>query len=107
MKHLCGFILLICAVLMIACQSVPVKHYALQGEVISVDPPRRLITVAHGEIPGLMPAMTMTYTVKDAKEIEKLQAGDRISADLVVGENVGHLEKVVVVSKRENGPKTQ
>jgi len=100
-------IFLTCVAAASGCQSTPVKHYALQGEVISVDAPKKLITVKHGEIPGLMPAMTMTYTVEDAKQIEKLQAGDEISADLVVGENVGHLEKIALVSKADNSRKTR
>lgn len=76
------------------CQSAPEKHYALKAEVISVDPPRKLITVKHGAIPELMPAMTMTYAVSDATDIEHLQPGDIITADLVVSDNKGRLEKI-------------
>lgn len=86
------------------CKSEPAKHYALQGEVISVDAPRKLITVKHGEIPGLMPAMTMQYAVADAKQIESLQPGDEISADLVVSEEVGHLEKITLIRKGAGKP---
>ena len=76
------------------CQSAPEKRYALKAEVISVDPPRKLITVKHGAIADLMPAMTMTYAVTDSKEIEHLQPGDAITADLVVSDNKGRLEKI-------------
>ena len=76
------------------CQFAPEKHYALKAEVISADAPRKLITVKHGAIPNLMPAMTMTYAVSDAKEIEHLQPGDSIAADLVVSDNKGRLEKI-------------
>ena len=79
------------------CHATPEKHYAIQGEVISVDVPKEMIRVKHGEIPGLMPAMTMDYKVADVKQVAALKPGDTISADLVVGENVGHLEKIVVV----------
>jgi protein SCO1 len=81
------------------CQSAPEKRYSLQAQVISVDPLRKLITVKHGEIPGLMPAMTMTYAVADAKQIEHLQSGDTISAELVVSESKGHLENIVPTPK--------
>lgn len=81
------------------CQSPPAKRYPLQAEVISVDAPRKLIVVKHGEIPGLMPAMTMSYAVLDAKNIEALHPGDKISAELVVADNIGHLEKIVLISK--------
>jgi len=107
MRRRLSLVALIVIALTIGCQSAPVKHYALQAEVISVDAPRRLIHLKHGEIPGLMPAMTMTYVVKDAKQIEALQPGDKITADLVVGENVGHLEKIALVSKAGNAPKSQ
>jgi protein SCO1 len=81
------------------CQSAPEKHYPVQAEVISANPAKKLITVKHGEIPGLMPAMTMTYQVADAEQIAVLQPGDKINADLVVSENKGRLEKIVLVNK--------
>jgi Cu/Ag efflux protein CusF len=90
-------LLLLCVA--IGCRSAPEKHYALKAEVIAVDPPRKLITVKHGAIPDLMPAMTMTYAVSDAKEIEHLQPGDNITADLVVSDNKGRLEKITSASR--------
>jgi Cu/Ag efflux protein CusF len=66
-----------------------------------------MIIVKHGEIPGLMLAMTMSYTVADAKQIETLQPDDKISADLVVSESKGHLEKIVLVSKANAKPAAQ
>ncbi|HXY01397.1 MAG TPA: copper-binding protein [Candidatus Limnocylindrales bacterium] len=107
MRRVTLFVSLLLFVVTAACQSPPEKHFPLQAEVISVDAPKKLIIVKHGEIPGLMPAMTMTYAVADAKQIERLQPGDKISADLVVGENVGHLEKIALVSKADNAPKKQ
>jgi Cu/Ag efflux protein CusF len=95
-----NFLLLgMAAMLSGGCQTVPVKHYAIQEEVISVNVPEKMLTVKHGEIPGLMPAMTMNYLVPDEKQIVALKPGDKITADLVVGENVGHLEKIVLVEK--------
>lgn len=84
---------------MAACHSAPAKHYPLQAEVIAVDAPRKLIVVKHGEIPGLMPAMTMSYAVLDAKDIKPLHAGDKISAELVVADNKGHLQKTALICK--------
>ena len=81
------------------CHTTPVKHYAIQAEVISVNVPEKMLTVKHGDIPGLMPAMTMNYLVADEKQIAPLKPGDKISADLVLGENVGHLERIVLVEK--------
>jgi protein SCO1/2 len=99
MKQILAIVVLICAGFGAGCQSAPEKHYPIQGEVISTDPAKKLITVKHGDIPGLMPAMTMAYQVAEPKQIETLQPGDKISADLVVSESKGRLEKIVVVGK--------
>jgi|SRR5271156_5859638 protein SCO1/2 len=88
--------------LLAACQSTPMagKRYPLQGEVISVDAPHQLVTVKHGDIPGLMSAMTMQYMAADPKQVETLHPGDKISAELVVPEDKpGELEKIVVMQK--------
>jgi protein SCO1 len=104
MKRLTVLVSLLIAVGAIGCQSAPEKHYSLQAEVISVNVSRALIIVKHGEIPGLMPAMTMQYSVADPKQIENLQPGDRITADLVVSESKGGLEKITLVSKGNGKP---
>jgi protein SCO1/2 len=103
MKNTIFGVLLLCICFAAACHSAPEKHYPLQGEVISVEPPRGTITVKHGEIPGLMPAMTMSYVVADPKQIEPLHPGDNISADLVVSDSKGRLEKITLLPK--NGDK--
>jgi protein SCO1 len=99
MRNNLAAFLMFCACIAAGCQPAPAKHYPLQGTVISVDVAQKMITVKHGDIAGLMPAMTMTYQVADAAEIAGLHPGDTISADLVVSENVGRLEKIVLVSK--------
>ena len=81
------------------------KHYPLSGEVISIDPAHKAVTVKHGDIPGLMPGMTMGYDVADPHQLEGLQPGDTVSADLVVVDDRGHLEKVALV-KKGNGKTT-
>lgn len=99
MKHVLASLLLLCAAFSIGCQPKPAKHYPILADVISADPGKRLITVKHGDIPGLMPAMTMSYQVADPRQIEKLRPGDKISADLVVSESVGRLEQIELISK--------
>lgn len=95
---------LLCTFLAAGCQqSAPAKHYAIAAEVISAEPQRQSITVKHGDIPGLMPAMTMSYLVADPKQVESLKPGDKITADLVVSEEKGRLEKIILVAKTENG----
>ena len=99
MKQLFAVLVVIGCSLVVGCQSKPVKHYPIQALVISADANKGLIIVKHGDIPGLMPAMTMTYEVAEPKQIETLQPGDTISADLVVSENNAKLEKIVLVKK--------
>ena len=53
--------------------------YALQGQVQSITPDRQEAMVKHGEIKGLMPAMTMPYRVKSKAEFDALKPGDVIA----------------------------
>ena len=99
MKRLLMVILAACGILWVGCHQETAKHYAVSGEVISVDVPTQRIMLKHGDIPGFMPAMTMDYKVADVKQMADLEPGDVISADLVVSENIGHLEKIVVTTK--------
>jgi Cu/Ag efflux protein CusF len=101
MRSLLLMFVLLFAGIAAGCHSAPEKHYPIQGEVISSDAANKLLTVKHGDIPGLMPAMTMTYQVAEPKQMETLQPGDKITADLVVSENKGRLEKIAVVSRRD------
>lgn len=73
--------------------------YSVAGEILSVDPAHQQVTMKHGDIPGLMPAMTMTYKVKDADTVRQLAAGNRVKAELVVQDGKADLENVVVQSK--------
>lgn len=48
-----------------------------EGEVKKVNKARGTVTLAHGAMNG-MPAMTMSYKVKDAAWLDTLQAGQKI-----------------------------
>jgi len=87
------------------CEAKPEeKHYPIQAEVIAVELPKKLITLKHGDIPGLMPAMTMSYVIAIPKEAESLVPGDKISADLVVSSSKARLEKIVLLEKAKPNP---
>ena len=68
--------------------------YALQGQVQSITPDRQEAIVKHGEIKGLMPAMTMPYRLKDRKEFDALKPGDLIDGTLVIVSNDAFLTGV-------------
>ena len=56
-------------------------HYALTGEVVSVDAAHKTIRVRHDEIKGFMPAMTMDFLVSPG-DAAVVKAGQRIRAEL-------------------------
>jgi protein SCO1/2 len=81
-------------------------RHPLKGRAVSVDVARRAITVAHEDVPGFMPAMTMEFTVleKDALLLGQVSPGDEITATLVVPDSRYWLEDLVVVKRGEPGP---
>jgi protein SCO1/2 len=75
MKRLLSFVLLLAA--LFACG--PGKQtYRASGVVVAVDVPDRQLKVAHGNIPGLMPAMTMSFDVAPGVALERLKRGERV-----------------------------
>jgi protein SCO1 len=70
------------------------REFTLQGQVLSLQPDRKEAVIRHEEIAGFMAAMTMPYSVQDAKEYEGLAPGDLITARLVVLPNAAYLEAV-------------
>lgn len=58
------------------------KTYEAVGQVISIDTTNNTITIAHGDIPGLMSAMSMGYSVKDSTLLEGIQPQDSVQFEL-------------------------
>ncbi len=77
------------------------SRYALSGTVVAVDRDQRTVTIAHHDIPGFMPAMTMPFVVpeKDAARLEVVGAGDEVKANLVSRDSRYWLEDLEVVRK--------
>ena len=82
------------------------KHYDLKGEVLDKNPATNEITVKHGDIPGFMPAMTMSYSVKDQNGFQQVESGDDITAYVITANNGNEywLENVRITD--ESGRKT-
>ena len=71
-----------------ACSSPPApRTYTLQGQVLAVAPDHQQATIKHEEIKDFMGAMTMSYTMKDPKQLDGIVPGDLINATLVVETN--------------------
>jgi protein SCO1 len=81
-------------------------RYLLKGKIVEVDVPGRTVTVAHEDIPDLMPGMTMDFVVleKDAVLLREVGPGDAITATLVVSDSRYWLEDLVVVTKGPPDP---
>ena len=58
------------------------KVYDVKGKVVSLDPAKKVVTLDHEDIPGLMKAMKMEFAVEDAAVLDGLAAGDRVTGKL-------------------------
>ncbi len=60
------------------------KLYEFRGKVIDVSIEKRTATIQHEDIPGLMPAMTMTFRTGEAVDLGGFQVGDVVHGQLAV-----------------------
>ena len=60
--------------------AAPPKEYTLVGEIVSVDKEAKKATIKHEKIEGYMGAMTMSYPIPEQEDLDKIKAGDRITA---------------------------
>ena len=80
-----------------ACSRAPeARQYEVRGQILSVDANRREVLVDHEDIPGFMPAMTMSYQVRDPALLQDKKPGDLFTATLVVEEVSGYLSTMTV-----------
>jgi protein SCO1/2 len=77
------------------------KRYALKGKVITVDKNAGTANIDNEPIAGFMDAMIMPYTFKPPTQINQLQPGDSITADVVVDNDKYWLENVKVTGHSE------
>ena len=54
------------------------ESYETQGEVRRIEADARSITIAHEDVPGYMPAMTMPFAVEDLALLEGIEVGDQV-----------------------------
>jgi protein SCO1 len=74
--------------------STNVQFYLVRGEVKKVDVEGKTATIKHEEIPKFMPAMTMPFKAKEAKELEGLAPGDVIWFRLWISPDESWIDKV-------------
>lgn len=75
------------------------KRYDFKGKVVVVEKDKHSVTVAHEDIKGYMPAMTMPFAVKDDWVFDVLVPGDQVSAVYVVDGTKSWLEELVITKE--------
>jgi len=85
----------------LACQhrAADEKRFELKGKVVAVEKDKQLVTIAHEDIKGYMPGMTMPFTLHEAWAYDILVPGDQITATLVVDKTQSWLEDVVITQQ--------
>jgi len=79
------------------------KRYDLKGKVVIVEPEKHLVTIAHEDIKGYMPGMTMPFTVRNESDLQMLVPNAEVTATLVVDGSHSWLENLFVVTRQEAG----
>ncbi len=62
----------------------PQRYSQLKGVVRKVDVASGEVTIAHEDVPGFMPKMTMPFTLKDTTMLNNIQPGDVVEGPLKV-----------------------
>ncbi len=73
------------------------KRYDLKGKVVAVNKSERTATIAHEDIKGYMPAMTMPFKIKNDADLEMLKPGDQVTGALVVDDVSSWVEITAIV----------
>lgn len=69
----------------------PPRQYPIEGQVLAVHAERQELTIKHGDIPGLMPAMTMTFGVSSPLLLRDRKPGELVTGTLEVGNDTGRI----------------
>lgn len=76
------------------------ETYPAHGVVVEVLPTAQQVIIAHDDIVGLMPAMTMNMSVANPELLDKLSPGDLIDFELTVVSGRGEITAVEVVGRQ-------
>ncbi|HEU5115187.1 MAG TPA: SCO family protein [Isosphaeraceae bacterium] len=76
-----------------------IRSFLLTGTVRQVDRDSGEVSIAHEEIAGFMPAMTMPFNLKGQEVLKELQVGDRVEGTLLVESSRSRLEGVEITEE--------
>lgn len=88
------------------------QTFSVRGQIVSLNEQSGIVKIAHEEIPGYMPAMTMPFMVRDSNSLTKVKEGDTVRFKLAVTSDdswISEIEKVangVVVAEPVANPQT-
>jgi protein SCO1 len=74
------------------------QTFVVKGVVIRLEPDGKTIVINHEAIPNYMPAMTMSFEVRDTNELRGLNPGDPITFHMVVTPEHGWVEDITKVA---------
>jgi protein SCO1 len=77
--------------------AVAQARHAMRGMVLGVDASKQTVVVSHEDVPGVMPAMTMPFDVRNRRELKGLVPGAIVSFSLVLSKESGYIEDIRVV----------
>ena len=73
------------------------KRYPIKGKVVAVNQTERTATIAHEDIVGYMPAMTMPFKIKSDADLQMIKSGDQVTGTLVVDDQSAWVEITSIV----------
>lgn len=68
--------------------------YYTIGVIREIDAAERRMFIEHEEIPGVMPAMTMPFTVRDASILKPFREGERVSFNFRMRDRGAWIEEI-------------
>ena len=74
--------------------AIGAERYPVTGIVLKVDPPHHSFVASCAAIPGYMEAMSMSYSVRNAKELVDLKPGATVAFTLVVEKGDAYVEGI-------------
>lgn len=77
------------------------RSFQVRGFVRAFAPDRSTVSVEHENIPGIMPSMTMPFSVKDQKEMARLKIGDAISFRMIITDKDLFIDQVRAIPASE------
>jgi protein SCO1 len=72
------------------------RRYNVEGIVLRAGPEPNSVLVSHGAVGDYMPAMTMPFRVREAREIEGVKPGMRVRFELVAGKRESFIRRLEV-----------